>query len=124
MTVSMFFFMQINYSALVDVRNIKQYDPDATEAVSNGVNQTPLSAEKDATENMVANSIDNNIDLPKDSNPGICHNLSLLEYASVFLYYSWYLPIPIYNFWSATISRGRITKSHHSDPIRFSGGIR
>ncbi|KAI3728355.1 hypothetical protein L6452_16989 [Arctium lappa] len=62
--------LEINYSALVDVRNIKQYDPEAIQAVSNGVNQTPLSDDKDATENMVANSNDNNIDLPKDSNPG------------------------------------------------------
>lgn len=62
--------LEINYSALVDVRIVKQYDPDATEAVSNGVNQTPVSNDKDAAENMVSNSNDNNINLSKDSNPG------------------------------------------------------
>ncbi|KAI3812446.1 hypothetical protein L1987_17155 [Smallanthus sonchifolius] len=62
--------LEINYSALVDVRNVKQYDPDATESLSDGVNQTPMSVDKDAAENLVSNSNANNIDVPKDSNPG------------------------------------------------------
>ncbi|KAJ9549439.1 hypothetical protein OSB04_021982 [Centaurea solstitialis] len=61
--------LEINYSALVDVRNIKEYEPDAIEAVSNGVTQTPMSGDKDGTDNMVVAN-ENNIDLPKDSNPG------------------------------------------------------
>nr|GEU83927.1 hypothetical protein [Tanacetum cinerariifolium] len=62
--------LEINYSALVDVRNVEQYVPHATKAASNGVNQTLLSSDMDASENLVSNSNDNNTDLPKDSNPG------------------------------------------------------
>ncbi|XP_024995543.1 coilin-like isoform X1 [Cynara cardunculus var. scolymus] len=62
--------LEINYSALVDVRNLKQYDPDAIEAVSNGVNQTLMSDDKNDAEKMVSNSNDNNMNLSKDSNPG------------------------------------------------------
>ncbi|KAL8201332.1 hypothetical protein R6Q57_012671 [Mikania cordata] len=60
--------LEINYSALVDVRNVKQYDPDATEPLSDGVGRTHKSDDKDATENLVSNS-KNNIDVPKHSNP-------------------------------------------------------
>lgn len=70
-TDNVFFFVQINYSALVDVRNVEQYVPDAKKAASNGVNQTSLSNDMDASENLVCNSNDNNTDDPKDSNPGI-----------------------------------------------------
>ncbi|KAI3694178.1 hypothetical protein L1987_77139 [Smallanthus sonchifolius] len=59
--------LEINYSALVDVRNIMQHDPDAMGTVNNGVNQTPPS--KDATENLVSNISDNKMDDPKDNNP-------------------------------------------------------
>ncbi|KAI3713870.1 hypothetical protein L1987_72457 [Smallanthus sonchifolius] len=62
--------LEINYSALVDVRNVKQYDPEATEPLSDCVNQTPMSDDKDAVENLVSNSNSNNIAAPKDSNPG------------------------------------------------------
>ncbi|KAD0345284.1 hypothetical protein E3N88_44421 [Mikania micrantha] len=61
--------LEINYSALVDVRNVKQYDPDATEPLSDGVDRTHKSDDKDAIENLVSNS-NNNIDVPKHSNPG------------------------------------------------------
>ncbi|KAJ0631314.1 putative coilin [Helianthus annuus] len=63
--------LKINYSALVDVRNVKQCDPNAIEPLSDGVDQTPMSDAKDAAENLVFNG-NHNMDVPKDSNPGIC----------------------------------------------------
>lgn len=61
-----FFFVQINYSALVDVRNIMQHDPEAMVTVNDGGNQTPPS--KDAAENLVSNTDDDNeINVPKDN---------------------------------------------------------
>ncbi|KAK9052717.1 hypothetical protein SSX86_029347 [Deinandra increscens subsp. villosa] len=62
--------LEINYSALVDVRNVMQYDPNVTEPISDGVDQIPMSDSKDAAENLVSNSNGNNIDVAKDSNAG------------------------------------------------------
>ncbi|XP_022024778.1 coilin isoform X2 [Helianthus annuus] len=62
--------LKINYSALVDVRNVKQCDPNAIEPLSDGVDQTPMSDAKDAAENLVFNG-NHNMDVPKDSNPDV-----------------------------------------------------
>ncbi|KAK1438178.1 hypothetical protein QVD17_03983 [Tagetes erecta] len=62
--------LEINYSALVDVRIVKQYDPDATGPLNDGVNQTSMVDYKDVAENLVSNSNDYHKDDPKDSNPG------------------------------------------------------
>lgn len=71
--------MQINYSALLDVCYVKQYDPEAAkdkdkEAVTK---QAPVTVTvtvtdgKDAAENLVSNSNDNNTNnVSKDSNTG------------------------------------------------------
>ncbi|XP_076905732.1 coilin-like [Bidens hawaiensis] len=61
--------LEINYSALVDVRNVQQYDPTVTEPAADGIDQTPMSDDKDAAENLVHNGNDN-MDVPADSNPG------------------------------------------------------
>ncbi|XP_071695647.1 coilin-like [Rutidosis leptorrhynchoides] len=64
--------LEINYSALVDVRIVKQYEPDAEKTVNDNGCRTPLSdgKDKDVAENLVYNSNDNKTDASKDSNPG------------------------------------------------------
>lgn len=58
--------LEINYSALLDVCYLKQYEPEAKEAVSNDVNEAPVNADKDTTEkNLVSNT-----NVSKDSNTG------------------------------------------------------
>ncbi|XP_021992946.1 coilin [Helianthus annuus] len=62
--------LEINYSALVDVRNIMQHDPDAMEIVNIGTSQSQTPPSKVAAKNLVFNVNDNNIDVTKVNNPG------------------------------------------------------